>query len=763
MKHPIGRFGLGWRSVNTSTSNSEELARERYESRISENDVTKRARLLYQSRKRGMLENGEILASFAGKYINILDSKELDLYDQLINLPTNDWDIYYWAIGAKPTPPEYDTSVMRKLRDHISSKVSITPWRQEQILKKFRRTLPHLTSFKSMRELDDFRVYDKEMSEVKVGCDKIPSNIMIESNHERNMKHHNFLQRLMSANFTLDPLEYDEEAAAWAEMVWHRNYGSSDPRVSISNIKCVSCNQRLQCCDYGLPGYVPKELLTNFNTCDNQATLCQVCRFSDKYAASMSLEIETAKYKEVLSKLSDEPSIVIILIDLTDFPSGILKGIKDLIGWKHRVIVVGNKLDLLPYDGEGTVDRVKKSFRSCLSDLRPGEKNLGIDEVVVLSARTGFNVNTLVGKLTSFLEVPRNIFIVGASHSGKSTLFSALLQSDLSAEREGDILGRISTYSLDGLDEKLLRFPIARFEGWEISLKKRRAEREERNFALQDYSLISGTRRRQNTMPHQSVLINCLDYPAKKLKSLGCEDSIEDSRVVTMDTLTTSETSIESSQETPNFTEDHPLRQVAKYEPISADESRFRENSFLHLTPSAPTGEQIHDLLTAEERLRVFPCETIIPRKYSIRPLKTILIGGLARLDLLTSTSNVIFTIFASKYLPINIVATRKADHVYKHFLGTPILGVPIGDQERLERWPNLRPSIPDVDVRSSGWNEGVLDIVLSSVGWALVSAGPGQDCLVRAFTPEGRGISIRHQPLLPYAKQKLRNYSLGH
>jgi succinate dehydrogenase assembly factor 2 len=100
------------------------LAKERYDTRANEDIEKKRARLLYQSRKRGMLENGVILASFANKYLNTLDADHLDQYDRLINLPTNDWDIYYWATNTKPTPPEFETPVLGMLREHLKSKVS---------------------------------------------------------------------------------------------------------------------------------------------------------------------------------------------------------------------------------------------------------------------------------------------------------------------------------------------------------------------------------------------------------------------------------------------------------------------------------------------------------------------------------------------------------------------------------------------------------------------------------------------------------------
>ncbi|KAL7286131.1 hypothetical protein TKK_0019574 [Trichogramma kaykai] len=86
-----------------------------------ESTEVKRARLLYQSRKRGMLENGLVLSTFAHKYLNGFNEKHLRQYDQLINIPSNDWDIYYWATGVKPVPPQYNNEVMSLLQEFLKN------------------------------------------------------------------------------------------------------------------------------------------------------------------------------------------------------------------------------------------------------------------------------------------------------------------------------------------------------------------------------------------------------------------------------------------------------------------------------------------------------------------------------------------------------------------------------------------------------------------------------------------------------------------
>ncbi|GFN78755.1 succinate dehydrogenase assembly factor 2, mitochondrial [Plakobranchus ocellatus] len=87
-----------------------------YTEKTGESIDLKRARLLYQSRKRGMLENGLLLSTFASKYLDSFSEDQLSSYDKLINQPTNDWEIYYWVTGAKETPQEYKSDVMELLQ-----------------------------------------------------------------------------------------------------------------------------------------------------------------------------------------------------------------------------------------------------------------------------------------------------------------------------------------------------------------------------------------------------------------------------------------------------------------------------------------------------------------------------------------------------------------------------------------------------------------------------------------------------------------------
>lgn len=91
--------------------------------RTGETPETKRARLLYQSRKRGILETDLLLSKFAKKYLKTMTLAEMEEYDKLLDEP--DWDIYYWATRSeqKVCPERWEQSeIMAKLRDLAENK-----------------------------------------------------------------------------------------------------------------------------------------------------------------------------------------------------------------------------------------------------------------------------------------------------------------------------------------------------------------------------------------------------------------------------------------------------------------------------------------------------------------------------------------------------------------------------------------------------------------------------------------------------------------
>ena len=83
---------------------------------MSENLHTRRKRLIHRSRYTGMKETDLLLGGFASKYLHDFTSEELDIYEKL--LAAGDPNIYVWAVGREEVPDQFDTSVMKLLKNY---------------------------------------------------------------------------------------------------------------------------------------------------------------------------------------------------------------------------------------------------------------------------------------------------------------------------------------------------------------------------------------------------------------------------------------------------------------------------------------------------------------------------------------------------------------------------------------------------------------------------------------------------------------------
>lgn len=76
-----------------------------------------RKRLLYNSRKRGILETDLLLSSWADQNLQNLDLKGLKEYEILLH--ENDWNIYYWLTDGMEAPTHIkELGILESLKLH---------------------------------------------------------------------------------------------------------------------------------------------------------------------------------------------------------------------------------------------------------------------------------------------------------------------------------------------------------------------------------------------------------------------------------------------------------------------------------------------------------------------------------------------------------------------------------------------------------------------------------------------------------------------
>ncbi len=90
--------------------------------RSSEGLDDRRKKLLFRAWRRGVRETDLIVGRFADAYIGTLDEPALDDFERLIEAPNA--DLYSWVSGEADIPTNYDTTVLRQLKDfHARAKV----------------------------------------------------------------------------------------------------------------------------------------------------------------------------------------------------------------------------------------------------------------------------------------------------------------------------------------------------------------------------------------------------------------------------------------------------------------------------------------------------------------------------------------------------------------------------------------------------------------------------------------------------------------
>lgn len=77
-------------------------------------DGVRRRRLVFRAWHRGTREMDLLMGEFADAHAASLSVDDLDAFEALMEAP--DPEVFGWLTGAKPTPPNYDTPLLRQMR-----------------------------------------------------------------------------------------------------------------------------------------------------------------------------------------------------------------------------------------------------------------------------------------------------------------------------------------------------------------------------------------------------------------------------------------------------------------------------------------------------------------------------------------------------------------------------------------------------------------------------------------------------------------------
>lgn len=161
-------------------------------------------------------------------------------------------------------------------------------------------------------------------------------------------------------------------------------------------------------------------------------------------------------------------------------------------------------------------------------------------------------------------------------------------------------------------------------------------------------------------------------------------------------------------------------------------------------TPGLIIPHQLTTRLNTDELRAVIPQKRINHVTLRLGEGKSVLLGGLARLDFVTGRP-FLFTFYVSNDVKLHLTGTDRADEFLDKHLGSELIFPPFS-KDRLGELGEWTPR--EFNITGGGWKTSATDIVISGLGWISVTGA--LDCTVRVMVPEHVGVRLR-DPLMPY------------
>lgn len=178
-----------------------------------------------------------------------------------------------------------------------------------------------------------------------------------------------------------------------------------------SQKRCKGCGVVLQDQNLLQEGYI-----TNLEN-----DICQRCFRMKNYGEYQVVTKSNDEYLEILKSVGETKDLVLYITDLLNLEENI-ETIRELI--PNKMILVLNKKDVLP-----------KSVKEEKLIKYLENKGINFEEVIVISVNKNLNIDYLLKRI-KYYQTSKNVYVVGHTNAGKSSLINKLISNYSSNDQE---------------------------------------------------------------------------------------------------------------------------------------------------------------------------------------------------------------------------------------------------------------------------------------------------------------------------------------
>ena len=185
----------------------------------------------------------------------------------------------------------------------------------------------------------------------------------------------------------------------------------------MEEILCIGCGAIIQTEDKTGLGFTPQSALEK--GLETGEVYCQRCFRLRHYNEITDVQLTDDDFLKLLHEVGDSDALVVNVIDIFDFNGSVIPGLPRFVSG-NDVLLVGNKKDILPKS-------VKPSKISQWLMERAHEEGLRPVDVVLTSAQNKHAIKEVIEKIEHYRK-GRDVYVVGVTNVGKSTLINAIIQ-----------------------------------------------------------------------------------------------------------------------------------------------------------------------------------------------------------------------------------------------------------------------------------------------------------------------------------------------